>query len=364
MTLQTYFKALIIIGIISGLSACGNQLEKNTGVKDPIEVSVAKPQLQEGAVYISASGRVESKETALLSTRMMGRIQRIYVDIGDVVQKGQLLYVIDAADISAKSAQVNAQIAQAEAAFQNAQKDYERYQALFKENSATQKELENMQLQYTVAKNQLEAAKEAQNEVAANMNYAKVKAPFSGVITQKMMNDGNLARPGMPILAMEGEQGLRIKASVSEQEIGKLQVGDTAQISIDAIRQSLNGQVTRVSSSSANSGGQYTIEVSLPKTVQKEVKSGMYAHISIMTKSALLEEDKRVLIPSRALIYKDDLQGIYTVSSKGTALLRWLRIGKTYGESVEVLSGLTSGETYILETKGRIYNGAPVKIVE
>lgn len=361
MTFHKYFKSLLILVMILSLSACGNKTAETKTTGTPIEVSVAQPQLQEGGVAVSASGRVESKETALLSTRMMGRIQKIYVDIGDAVQKGQLLYAIDAADISARSAQVNAQIAQAEAAFQNAQKDYERYQALFKENSATQKELENMQLQYTVAKNQLEAAKEAQNEVAANMNYAKVKAPFSGVITQKMMNDGNLAHPAMPILAMEGEQGLRIKASVSEQEIGKLQVGDTAQISIDAIRQSLNGQVTRVSSSSANSGGQYTIEVSLPKMVQKEVKSGMYAHVSIATKSALSGEGKRVLIPSKALIHKDDLQGIYIISSNGTALLRWLRIGKAYGDAVEVLSGLTADETYIVEAHGRLYNGAPVK---
>ena len=74
------------------------------------------------------------------------------------------------------------------------------------------------------------------------------------------------------------------------------------------------------------------------------------------------QENQQILVPKEALVTKGQLSGVYTVSESNTALLRWLRLGKTYGDRVEVLSGLSADESYIVSAEGKLYNGAPVSI--
>jgi len=355
----------LLMFTVFALSSCGNSTSENADFsKEVIAVNLAKAQTKAEGNQISASGIVEATESALISTRMMGTIDRIHVNIGDKVKKGQLLISLSAFEIEAKQEQVQAQINVAEVALNNAQKDYDRYKILFGQNSATQKELENVGLQYAQAKGHLAEAREGLKEVRANLDYANLKASFDGIITQKMVEPGNIASPGAPLLAMEGNGGVRIKATVSEREIGSLAQGDPVQIYLSAIQRKIVGKINRISSSSAHSAGRFTIEIEIPKEENAGIRSGMYANVLIEGKSS--ENNKgisnKVLIPVTAIIQKHELQGIYTVSENGTALLRWIRTGKTYGDVVEVLSGLRADEEYIEQADGRLYNGAPIRL--
>lgn len=357
-------KYIVLLMLAAGIfSACSDKNVENTAFSaDPVEVVLSKPQQNTQAGQLALSGVAESEEQASISTRMMGTIDKIYVNIGDRVRKGQALVSLNAFDVEAKRQQVQAQINLAEVALSNAQKDYDRFTALYESNSATEKEMDNIGLQYAQAKSQLTAAKEMMKEVDANMQYAKINAPFDGIITQKLSDEGSMANPGMPVLMMEGEAGLRIKATVSEKEIGFLKKDQKATVYFSATGKELEGKINRISSSSVSSGGQYVLEISLEDAQASGVKPGMYAHAFVETKSIESQVSNSLLVPEKALVHKDELTGIYTVSQNGTALLRWVRTGRSFGGFVEVLSGLTIDEQFVETSSGRLYNGVPLQV--
>ncbi len=345
---------LLLLTIIS----CNTKERENTSTnQQPINVTtiVAGDSVSTG---IKLSGQIEASQAANISTRIMGYITKVYVNIGDRVKEGQILFSINNADILAKKLQAEAALAQAEAVFANAEKDYNRYSTLFKEQSASAKELENITTQYKAAKAGVDAAKQMKNEALAQLTYANVTAPFSGIITQKMLDAGNIANPGMPVLALESNATLRMSALVPESEINNIETGMNADITVDAAGETLQGKVIEISSSSRLTGGQYVAKISV--TNSNKLHAGMYALATIEgTKSKVTEGN--IYIPKNALINKGGLTGVYTIENGNTAILHWLKTGKTIGEKVEILAGLKNGEQIIENADRDLFNGAPVK---
>jgi RND family efflux transporter MFP subunit len=352
------------IGLLM-LSACSSNEKKDrqTGADTAVLVTVSQPAA-DSKQDLTVSGQVEASQTANISTRVMGYIIKINVKVGDMVSKGQLLASISNDDILAKRAQTDAMIAQAEAGFKNAQKDYDRFTALYKQQSASAKELDNITLQYQSAKAGLEAAKQQRNEVNAMLSYTNLAAPFSGTVTQKMMDAGSMANPGMPLLTIEQSGSYQVSASVPESEISLIKGGESVTVNIDAIHKVISGKIAQIAQSSQSSGGQYMIKVNIPDNEKQGLFAGMYANVAIPVTLALKTTDasNQVMVPVSAIEYKDQLTGLYTIGSNHTALLRWVRLGRTQGNQVEVLSGLAANEQFIVNAEGRLYNGVAVKI--
>ena len=352
-----------VIGLLA-ISSCSSDAKKETqtGIDSTVLVTVSRPadDVKQG---LTVSGQVEAGQTAYISTRIMGYITSINVKEGDRVNKGQLLATISNDDILAKRAQTEAMIAQAEAAYKNAQKDYDRFTALYKQQSASAKELDNITLQYQSAKAGLEAATQQRNEVNAMLSYTRLTAPFAGTVTQKLMDAGSMANPGIPILTIEQTGSYQVNASVPESEISLIKEGASVAINIDAIHKMINGEISQISQSSENSGGQYLIKINIPDKEKQGLFAGMYTNIAIPVAPAVKTNvSGQVMVPVATIQNKDQLTGLYTIGSNHTALLRWVRLGKTQGNQVEVLSGLAANEQFIVSAEGRLYNGVAVKI--
>lgn len=355
--------SVILIFSVAGLLSCSGKEEKKDGpIEKPIPVIIATASSGSQHAVI-ASGQVEAVQTGNISTRVMGRITNINVKAGDKVSKGQLLVTISDEDIRAKRAQTEAMIAEAEAAFASAKKDYDRFTALYNQQSATAKELDNVNLQFSAAKARVDAARQMRSEVNASLAYSSLYAPFSGVVTQKLAEVGNIANPGMPILTIEQSGILQVSASIAESDISNVQVGDITNVQVKSTAKNFEGKVVQLNPSSQFTGGQYIIKISIPEADKKDLYSGMYVNVNIPLKDEAKQvTNDNVLIPATAIINRDDLTGIYTVGANNTALLRWIRIGKNYGDKVEVVSGLSKDEKFILSSEGKLYNGAPVSI--
>ncbi|TNJ41466.1 efflux RND transporter periplasmic adaptor subunit [Tamlana fucoidanivorans] len=338
---------------------CNSENKQDHSNTEPA-ISVKVHQVTDGnASFLSVSGKIKAVNSATLSTRAMGYVNRVPVNIGDSVKKGQLLVAIHNADLQAKKAQVDANITEATAAFTNAEKDYMRFKSLFEDQSASQKELDDMTALYEMAKARLEGAKQMKNEVNAQFEYTNITAPFSGVVTRKTIEKGDMANPGQALIAIESPDTFEVLARVPESEISQIKKGIQVNVHVKAANQIITGKVDEVSTSAVQTGGQYLVKIGLDKTKAK-ILSGMYATVQFpverKTKSGM------VLIAKTAIINKGQLSGVYTVSQSNTALLRWLRLGRTFGEDVEVLSGLQANESYIISAEGKLYNGAKVSI--
>jgi RND family efflux transporter MFP subunit len=375
---RTLYSSLIII-VLGGLNACsgGNEKKNETNLPAYRRQRLWPPETGEKPVAVTlstasagtqpailASGEVEAVQTANISTRVMGRITNIFVKVGDRVNKGQLLASVWDEDIKAKRAQADAMIAEAEGAYTAAQKDYDRFNNLYNLQSATAKELDNVTLQYNSAKARVAAAKQMRSEVNANLSYSSLTAPFSGVVTQKLAEAGSIANPGMPVLTIEQNGVFQVSASIAESDISNIHLGDVANIQIKSTGKLFDGKIIQINPSSQFTGGQYIVKISIPGTAKKDIYAGMFASVSIPVKDSRQVKDDAVLVPLSAIINRDELNGIYTISANNTALLRWIRLGKTYGDKVEVISGLSKDEKFIHSSGSKLYDGAPVVVKE
>ncbi len=355
--MKSIIKKTGLLALLLSLLMIGCKDSDKETKEQPIKITTTAVINFNSNHLFSTSGTIEAIKSANISTRLMGDVSRVFVKIGDKVKKGDLLLSINSADLKAKKAQANTQITKANSTFINANKDYKRYTQLFKENSASQKELDNITTKYEQAKAGLEAAKQMLNEVKANLTYANIRAPFDGVITGKFINNGDLARPGMSLLSMENTSGYLVKTYVNENQINKIHNGETVTLKIKSNNKNLKGVISEISISSKNFGGLYLVKIKLNRA--KNLFSGMFVSINF---SGAINNNEKLTIPKSALIYRGQLAGVYTVSLQNTAILRWLRLGKSYGNKIEVLSGLNKNERIITNAQGKLYNGVNVTI--
>lgn len=352
--------SILSLAIVGGIfQACSSSENENKKKEEVVSVETALPSSSNESGIV-ASGQIESGQTAVISTRIMGGISRMYVKAGDRVVKGQLLVTISNADILAQRAQADAAIAEAKAAVAVSSKDVERFKQLYQQQSASAKELENITLQHQSISSKLESAIQMKNQVNAQLAYTRITAPFSGVITKKFADEGSMANPGMPLLALEQAGNFQAVVSVPESDIANIRQGAVVNLTVKSLGITFPGTISEISPSSQFSGGQYGVKIAINDNKPSGIKAGMYVNVLIPGERVAHDNTARMTIPVSALVTKEQLTGVYVVSSDRRALLRWIRLGKQMGDKVEVLSGLAPDEQFVLKAHGRIYNGCKV----
>lgn len=359
--MKTINKILFGIAMTTALASCSSNTNK-VKEDEALNVKVYQPTSQQ-AGNIFVSGVVSAKKTAMISTRIMGYVNRIYVKQGDVVKAGQLLMVINSDDIRAKRAQASSMITEAEAAYKSAERDYERFSKLHSKRSVSDKELENMELNKVSMRAKLQMARQSLREVNSMLEYTNIKAPFNGVITQKLIDEGSTASPGMPLLVIEQTGDLDVTASIPENYIQYMKTGDYVNIEIKSANANIKGRISELSPSASLTGGQYSMKVSLSPEDRAGLKAGMYAGIQIPGKIKG-DGNNKVVIRKSSVVRKEQLTGVYVISEDNRAILRWVKLGKDFDDYVEVISGLNSKERIVQDINGKLYNGRKVNILK
>lgn len=314
------------------LVACG-QDETETSATAP-ETTVARTttlKTLELPMHYVTSGTVTSDHRVAISSRLSGYIGELPVREGDMVKVGQLLVRVDPVS-------VRQQVVQAEADLANAKADFDRYSDLYAAHAVSKQQLDQVSLRYKVARSQVAQAKN-------QLSYAEVRAPVAGVVVEKRMNKGDLASPGAPILVIDDPKSLLVETYVSEQFVGNIEVGDTADVRVAAQQDSVAGTVRQVVQAADAVSHQFLVKVSLDHA--SGIHSGMYAQIGFR-----VGKRQGLMIPAAAVIDRAGLNGIYLVDDKGIAHYRQIRLGEHEGEMVEVLAGLRDGDVIA-------WNGTP-----
>lgn len=166
-----------------------------------------------------------------------------------------------------------------------------------------------------------------------------------------------MAQPGMPLLEIQGDHNFELWTSVNAALISKYVIGDSVLVDIHGSDKKWNALITEMGVSSKNTAGQYRLKVSLLGE-QYGLLSGMYA--SIYFKSKELSSTEALYLPKEAIVEKGQLKGVYVLSEQNTVMLRWLRLGRETDTEVEILSGISENETYVLNATAKLYNGAAV----
>ncbi len=268
------------------------------------------------------SGTVEGARRVTLGTKLMGRITSLPVDIGSRVRAGEVVARINAGDLAAKRAQVEAGSAEANAAFENARNQYDRVKNLYEKQSASRKEMDDAEMMYRMATAKVEAVREMGREVGNALDYADLRSPIDGCVVARMAQEGDLASPGMPIVVVEDVAAFIVNARVPESEIAAVAEGDPVRVRIDALDGVIDGTVAQVNAAGDPSSRQFSVKVRLTKS--PGVRSGMNANVELHkgTVSALT-------VPNDAIVRRGGLEGLFILGENNTAVLRWVRTGRT-----------------------------------
>ena len=350
-------KRNIIIATLASsiiLTSCGSDVEKSTTNTVAVNVKTELVKSSEQYTEHRFSGKVKADDKTVLSTKIIGQIENILVKEGDKVSKGQLLVKIKSNDLRAKQNTAISGVKTAQLNMENVAKNFQRIKNLHQKGSATNKELEDMTVANQAAIASFNEAKHQQAEINDYLSYANLRAPINGFVSSKMSNIGDMAKPGYPVLVLESLTELKIELNVPEFEIGKFELNDKVSINVDVANiNAALGKVDRIIPSS--SSGQFKVIVSLIEN-SNLLKPGMFARVYL-----LKDKEDVLLIDKSLIIKKGQLTGVYTVSQQQEAMLRWIRLGKGYGDKVEVLSGLIEGEQLITSAASKLTDGALIK---
>lgn len=290
--------------------------------------------------FYAADAVVEAVRQATVSAQIAGTITQFYVDAGDRVKRGQLLARIDTRETDAQVAASRAGVAQAEAAAVQARLNYERTRSLVAQNFVSQAALDKADADYKAALAALEAARAGSAQALTARSFAEVRAPIDGVVSQRLMELGELATPGKPLLALHDPGALRAVGSLPQFVLPRAAKVHKASVELPAADRIV--AATRVTVLPAADARLLStlIRADLPADLPPGVVPGTAAKIRVP-----LETARKLVMPVDALIRRGELTAVHVVGADGAPQLRQVRVGPAYeGGVVEVLAGLAEGE--------------------
>lgn len=352
-------KILIPALLILALGCAGREETAAPPSPSPISARVASAEKVTSPVTLELPGNVEADRTAAVSSRVMATVTAVHVHAGDRVRRGQVLVEIDAQTAAGQVSQARGGLSQAEAGLALAERNFQRYQALAATQAASQAELDFARMQYEQAKGAVEQARGAVSAASSVASESRVTAPFDGRVTARMVEVGDLAAPGRPLVQIESSTAHRLSVAVPESLLAQagLALGSPVTVSIDARPDlgRMTGTVAERAPAADPMAHSFTVEISLGDVEVPSGSSGR-AYVSAGGRSV-------VRVPSEAVLRQGGATLVVVRDSEGRAVSRIVTLGTDFGDGkVEVLSGLTGGETLLVGLAAVPPLGSPVQI--
>ena len=312
-------------------------------------------------------GTVRARTSAVLSSRIPGTIGLVKVREGDRVTKGQLLAQIDSTESLAGSAQAQAAVDEARQGLDEARTrkklaevTFERYRKLDEEQALTRQEFDIKQTERDLAGQGLARAEarlkqfqEGGRSASAVADYTKIVAPISGIITTKPADLGATVFPGQPLMTIEDEGSYQLDLAIPESLGIKVKPGTPVQVTLDSTGSSFAAKIAEVVPTADPASRTFTAKVNF--TVSG-LKSGAFGRATLAMGTAA-----GILAPKSALFERGALTAVWVVDAGKVARMRLVKPGRTLGDKVEILSGLSAGEKVVVGGVEKISDGAKVE---
>jgi RND family efflux transporter MFP subunit len=357
---------LLAVGLGVMLAGCANERRAASAPPETVSnIPVIVAQRSTVPNWVEAVGTVRATQTSQVSSQMIGNIVQILAQEGDRVQDGQVLAILDDAQPRAAMEQVTAAVIAAEREISAADSDLtlaaatlKRYQQLYEKKSVSPQEFDEIKARHQSAESRHDIARAGESQANAGLTqartslaYTRIRAPFAGVVTEKKVEIGTLASPGLPMFTIEDTRRYRLEVTVDESELRTVLMGQVSPVTIDALGNvQLSGKVVQIIPAADVTSRSFLVKVELPADTR--LRSGLFGRANFPR-----GERSALLIPSHSLVTRGQLQGVYVLDTSQIAGLRYVSIGKFAGEQVEILSGLQEGEKLVSAPGDRDLNG-------
>jgi RND family efflux transporter MFP subunit len=285
-------------------------------------------------------GSIQSRVPIMAASRVAARVVEVRVGAGDHVLQGQVLVRLDASDLNAQTAQVQGELAAAQAELVRAQADEKRFSALFSRGSVTASERDNAQAAYHGAAARVAQARAALAAARAGSEYATVRSPVGGVVVERLVEPGDMAMPGKPLVRLYDENALRVELLVPEELARGVEIGTALEVHAAANR-TYRTQVSEIVPAADPASRTFVIRAPLPSG--HHLQPGMFARAALTVGS-----QPALTIPRDAIRAIGQLRTVRVVSGH-IVQTRMISLGRNVGDRVEVLAGVNAGDRVIID---------------
>lgn len=343
----------LLLMVLWGLVGCDGSQQAAPEERPPVEVQTALAELRRVPVERSIAGVVEPAQRAAVASRHSGTLKSLRVSEGAQVQEGQVLLEIDARGLLEAAAAAKSEQSAAAAALDQAQLNHRRMQRLYDEQLIARVRLEEAQLTEQQAASRLARAEAQVRARETELDYARLRAPFDGFVSEVLIEAGGFVAAGRPVIVMEDRSRLQVQASIGERAAAGLSPGDLLQVDSPLLDRSIQGQVASLLPVLADGGTGLRLKVMLDGAPQ-ELQPGMVVELQV---AAVDESRELVLVPAAALFSQGQLDGVFVVTEVAQGLrarLHWVQraqdvpAGATAGDKVAVTAGLDGGEQVVI----------------
>jgi len=335
---RALFSVLTILFLVTG---CNKQEEKAVSLSLPqVEVQAETLTLSTMPVQMELSGTLQAVERATISARVAGQVVKLPIKVGSKVKKGDLLVKISADEI-------NARVRQARIQFEQARRNLERESKLLEVNASTREMVKSLD-------ELMQTSEAAYREAQTMLDYTEIKAPFTGTVTDKLIEIGDLAAPGVSLLKLENGTALEVVIHVPEAQLQNLSLDRRLPLTVPAAGLALEAQIREISPMVDPASRTAQVKLMLPDA--EGLRSGQFARV------ALLDDQPATLFIKRtALRQNGQMQQVF-VAEQGTAHMRLVRTGAETNERIEILSGLRAGDQVVIDPPATLRDGQPLLI--
>lgn len=313
-----------------------------------INVQVDTLQIKNVHADYYFTGTFEPNKETKLSAETQGKINKVLVDVGSVVNKGQTLILLD-------NSLLNLQLQSIEVQIEGLKADVKRFTILAQADAIQGVQLEKAELG-------LKSAKVQKATLLEQINKTTIKAPFNGVVTAKLSEEGAFAAPGIPLLQITDITTLKFTVNVPENDLNQFKLNQIYPITADAYPEiSLKGKNTMIGSK-ANMGSSFPVQFTIKNTSDLKIKSGMFGKVS--TVSFGMKNDKQemgIVIPSSAIVGTTEQPQVYVIR-KGKSVLQNITISKKIQNNAVVSIGLNEGDVLVMNGFINLFDGANVTV--
>jgi RND family efflux transporter MFP subunit len=325
----------------------GSALAAPAAPASPAALSTVTAEARSSGVEAAYDGVVEAVRQTTLAAQVAGAIVQLEVKPGDVVKAGQLLVRIDARAAQQNALSGDAAVRSARASLDLATKDFERQKQLRDQNYISQAALERAEAQFKATQAQVAAQLAQAGAAHTEAGLSTIRAPYAGVVSDVPVSLGDMALPGRALLTLYDPRALRVSAFIPQSAAAQATQA-SARIELPGLPAAQQWQ-TPVSSTvlPASDPGSHTqqLRLDLP-TGLAGAGPGSFARVWLALKGST---DARVFLPAQAIVRRAELSAVYVINEQGRASLRQVRVGRSAGDRVEVLSGLRGGERVALD---------------
>ena len=350
--------SVVVLAAAAALSlSCGTPHgEARPELAPPLSVEVETTASVPSSGGLEATGSVEAARRASPGTILAGRVTRILKREGQRVRQGDTLARVESGDVAARVAQAEAAVVGAQAAETNARLMRDRLERLVAKQAASPKSLEDAVTSHDAARANLHAAEEGVRAARVMLGYGEVRAPFDGVIEQRLVEEGDTASPGMPMFVVVDTSRMKLEAALPESSARGLMPGRPAAVVVDGTNgASRDATLAEILPASDPATRTVTARVLLDNT-DGALRPGMFARVRFSGDGPAI-----VFVPATALVRRGPLTGVFVVDDN-VAHLRWISLGATLNGRAEVASGLAAGERIVTAPALELADGRRVEI--